>query len=872
MKKLLFLLFFLLFIILLGGCGSSSEHRSAVFDAKAYIKEPLKNAVVKIYKRENNATVLLYEENTSSNGEFYTHKEDLKDDVFYIYTVKGGNIADEHNTKNQGEIRAIVKGAWLKDAEQLNVSAASQILYILGGHYLFYDIEKLEKVLNTQAKKIIKKDINNDGVIDAKDVLVFDPKNKDEWMFLEERVNNIRDKIIKNDTGYLDLITNDTIAEYKALGQTTEFYVSDKDNLLFTIYLFNFVKTPFWDFNIYDIKDKMHPKKLYSKRFSAYADQSRIEDFHLFHKSKIVMIKGLEFNGKAKGVLLLDYSDLSDVHIITPPQKDIPGYPYLYIGAKFHHLGEMIDFIISPDDQYTYILKSDHNLTVVDNSNLHDLKAMASLELNESAKKIFLNDGEKKLYVINNRTIDIVDIKDPYHPFVSKTVFLESGIKRALFFDDYRRVVIQKSDKEIEIVNMEDLSAPFAEGEIKSEDLVSDLCLSFDEKILYTDIVSKKMIGVYDISKPQKIKRTKRLRVIEYTKITKDSSYNKMQLSKYGLFLLLESKLNLIDANPTENSTVMFRKLPISSKIYDVDLLKDGSLLGWTYPGWHDKRTLFLYKIYEDKNLFLESSAKFVHLGYDELKNQPLIKKIQDDIKIVGNKIFANHNKNGFYEPISGSSVWEEMIVDDKLYAFSYNRETECCKMYNDTYYCHYMLRLGVYDIEESDSILKKYFESCDVTFGKFILSSDKSKLYMFNGLGILVFDLKGEKIKLIGSLDFEKGFVYDIKISEDGRYITLLLRDTKLTIDVSNPSKPFIVHKFKIDPSSVKKISVDAKRIYLLTYEGLDIYRAKDMKLLSHIHLGFSSQKLNILSHLDIAVIKAKGYIYLLDLKGLDL
>ena len=151
----------------------------------------LKNATVKIFKINNDGTYTkLWTETTSdgdigSAGRFNTHSNELEDKSYYLYQVTDGEdidadndgVEDENATTTQGAMRAIVRGEWLKDMDDdaFKITAISEMLYINSANDIKNNYIGLTGALAKNAKELVGVDINSDGNIDAKDVLVFDP-------------------------------------------------------------------------------------------------------------------------------------------------------------------------------------------------------------------------------------------------------------------------------------------------------------------------------------------------------------------------------------------------------------------------------------------------------------------------------------------------------------------------------------------------------------------------------------------------------------------------------------------------------------------------------------------------------------------------
>jgi len=174
-----------------GGGGTTSVEPPISPEQSTAQLGVLANATVKIYElAESGAQTLLYTETTSdgttfaSVGKFDNHFDSLDSSKFYLYEVSGGTdkdaddngVLDTSPTTNSGTIRLVSKGEWLQNAtEEVRVTAASEILYQAVVSTISSNFSHLETNLDLYTKNIVSQDLNNDGQIDTKDLVLFDP-------------------------------------------------------------------------------------------------------------------------------------------------------------------------------------------------------------------------------------------------------------------------------------------------------------------------------------------------------------------------------------------------------------------------------------------------------------------------------------------------------------------------------------------------------------------------------------------------------------------------------------------------------------------------------------------------------------------------
>ena len=187
--------------LLLIGCGgggsSSSTHLKKSVDAIAELGR-LAGAKVKIYELDKKKKILKWTETTSGNensklkemGIFNSHSNDMDLNKIYMFEVTGGKdwdsdddgVKDNTPTVNKGTLRLITKGEWCYTCkgDAIKVTYASE----LQARLLEEKIRNgtlSEKDIIESSKKILSKDIDGDGKIDTRDILLFNPiqdKNK----------------------------------------------------------------------------------------------------------------------------------------------------------------------------------------------------------------------------------------------------------------------------------------------------------------------------------------------------------------------------------------------------------------------------------------------------------------------------------------------------------------------------------------------------------------------------------------------------------------------------------------------------------------------------------------------------------------------
>ena len=192
----------------------------------------LSDSTVKIFQLNKDGTKELISTTQTKSigslnqiGNFELKPELLEDHKFYIYEVSegididpndNGIVDDNSSINNSGKLRLISKGIWIKNSMyKIRVTPLSEMLYNYVTEYCHYD--KLEEKLSEYAQILLKKSLDNDNDIDAKDIMIFNPLKDKKWLYPTLKYNNIYqtlvDKIRVGDEQYKSTLFNANIIE-----------------------------------------------------------------------------------------------------------------------------------------------------------------------------------------------------------------------------------------------------------------------------------------------------------------------------------------------------------------------------------------------------------------------------------------------------------------------------------------------------------------------------------------------------------------------------------------------------------------------------------------------------------------------------------
>ncbi|WP_207064015.1 S8 family serine peptidase [Motiliproteus sp. SC1-56] len=174
-----------------GGGGSSASLTGAdttAVEPNRVVLGPLSGATVRAYHLEQPETViegpLLTSQSLTSltrAGSFHLALDGVPDDAWILVKATGGQDIDANDdgvldaapTANTGTIHALAKAAdWRKGGT--NVTLLSDIAWLYAQD-VAEDSQALEQRMNSVAANLLREDLNNDGVINRRDIDAFAP-------------------------------------------------------------------------------------------------------------------------------------------------------------------------------------------------------------------------------------------------------------------------------------------------------------------------------------------------------------------------------------------------------------------------------------------------------------------------------------------------------------------------------------------------------------------------------------------------------------------------------------------------------------------------------------------------------------------------
>ena len=524
--------------------GNFRTKKSINFSAKVEIQDNLTNADVIIFKIEDNGTLSkFFKETTDAQGVFDAHENELDDNRFYIYQASGG-VDSKNNIDNNGTLRAIVKGSWLKTLNKpFIISLASEMSYIFMKKDLKYDFNnsKIADTLQKVATTILTADLTNDNNITAVDLLVFSYKNDITTLNSKRYTTQELDKIVsalyKNQIYknmiFTPIIRRGTFGIYGAVpitGAITKAFLHRKDvsprgvisddDILKKRFLFDKPTTLSKDTNklfkleknslvIFDNHDKANPIEIGRYMLSPLGGKGVGITLSKDEKEAFIVVDVTytDFWTEATtfDLIVLDISN--DGEINYPKIKDYHYEKYEYTTeVKKIDLNNTIEIVIQASDRMRF------NIIDKQNPNNHISTYTATYDFIDD---MLLSKDKTKLILATGNRIEIVDISDIYNPTFINSYNSGELIKDVILSEDNKYIYIANYIRGFLILNISNLDNIKAYRTSLSNiyypqyHYIMNLVLSLDGKSIFLSDSNAGMIGdtdrliEIDISNPE---------------------------------------------------------------------------------------------------------------------------------------------------------------------------------------------------------------------------------------------------------------------------------------------------------------------------------------------------------------------------------
>ncbi len=415
----------------------------------------LANADVYVFKIGDDGSLFLHNTDKTSDkatleetGLFLIKTSGLSDNDLLLIEVRKGldwdaddnGVKDEVPTKNNGVIRAFLTGKELKFLkDKITVSFLSELVYELVAKDFIYNFDKKDFIqkINDTAKLLLNSDINGDGVIDNRDVLIFDPV-KDKYFLKDDVKGNLKKVLSAIHKGkYPPVFYVSSIPLSKTAVNFTK-DIKYKDGYLF-------VGTPY-GVSIYDYTFPYNPKTVSFLSFKDWVWGIDLKGNFLAVANQTDGFKIIDVSDKENPYITSvfypdDYKDIEDTYDATSVSFDSknllitangihgfsiynlenPSSPYKILSYK--PCDSVVDAYLK--DNYAFVLCNNDGLKVY---NVENLEKVFSFAKREELTDLEVYD-DKLAFSTLYGNVYLFDIKNPENiKFLSKLTFREEAI------------------------------------------------------------------------------------------------------------------------------------------------------------------------------------------------------------------------------------------------------------------------------------------------------------------------------------------------------------------------------------------------------------------------------------------------------------
>jgi hypothetical protein len=360
--------------------------------AKAPVPSFKKGTTVKLFKLNSNGTKDFIASTTTNNrGSFDLMTEHLDDHEFYLYEF-------------EDKLRLVTKGIWIKNAMyKIHITPLSEMLYTYVENL---PIVKLEENLHKHAQLLLKKSLDENHNIDAKDVMIFDPIHNQNSLYptltYDNTYEKINDKIKVKKQSY----KNDLFSAY-----IVDSFQSNAIEIIgSTVYTIDMMGSG--EFRIYDLETKKLIGKL------------KLPNTPVQEDSHVIYVNLLDNDVSITS--LFDFSYYINIKKQGNPLIiDRPFTSYASLSGNFNHLIVGLSTLGSLFTKerrtyfYNFDLNSDETRKVkIINSTLEDSEYLYTLD-SQLLNIDSLWSYKIYLYVVGNNKINIFQEKNKKMKFVS---------------------------------------------------------------------------------------------------------------------------------------------------------------------------------------------------------------------------------------------------------------------------------------------------------------------------------------------------------------------------------------------------------------------------------------------------------------------
>jgi hypothetical protein len=701
----------------------------------------LAGAKVELFELQQNGNIVsMYETETTNDGTYNGSGNFdvyiMDENNYYIVQVSGGVDLDSNSdgiidtaVDNQGVIRGIYRGSWLKNINTFSVTALSEVLYSQVVQYYKYGFSdaSLQAKIQNKIEGILKEDINLDGSLDYIDIYSYSPSsNLNKSKFTSYAYQRAVDNIHQNyafeavngpyllgqvETGYaysIHVRDSNTIELYDRRLDETTVNVSNPEKPVISSNSmsntdFNSQSSVSSTTHTYSIDPDEGLIKVTQKGQDTVLDQ--------YQYQRSIYSSMINISDDSREVIVVTHNE------ITAGIMDISNPEKIILKGEMPHVQFMHDVVAVPDKNYLYLADGFCDFKVLDSSVLNQSQFSGYYSMNRDINDETVYISYDRIYLQNsdNNAVDIFDIlSDIDREIYLGSVTLSSQIDhiaaiKASADNQYLYILANNNGTTLYSYDISNVSNPEFLSNLKisgnltytSTVLISKnqdiMALTDNQTIYFLDIRSQTPIIVGSFSTGSTIKdifmNENRTKLLISTQNNEVMLINSSNLANPEVLKSYTSQNTIYDVKVSFEEEKIFIRTKETIKIFDLDFQELGTYaldnaynVHWVNAdyGVYQSGSCIItttlntdyYNQYNYNNLFVTNQGRDIYyINQNENMDLELIKLDAGDpanIQASGEKIFLVPD-HWTYLRFFGDSLNHSERLRDRFYMIKNN-------------------------------------------------------------------------------------------------------------------------------------------------------------------------------------------------------
>jgi hypothetical protein len=480
----------------------------------------LADAKVEVFQLQKNGAIFpVYETVTSNDGtyegsgnfELYT----INENDYYVAQISGGVDLDSNSdgiiepaVPNKGIIRAIYKGAWIKDMNIFRITGLSEILYSQVVQYYKYGFTDLEftNYIQNKLEGIFKEDINLDGVIDYLDLFNYEPyKFLNNTKITQYVYQNTVDNIHK---GYqFEAVNGPRLLGKVTAGYSYSVHIKDENTVLH-------YDREMGKFEV-DVSNSLRPTQESGsapKEHNALSTQV-VDDYvysfltgggiSVARSNNInTILDTYQYQRSIDSTIMNLSDDSREIIIVTHNEitagiMDISNPKKIILKGEMPHVQYMHDIVSHPSKSYLYLADGYYGFKILDSSILNQSQFSGYYSMNRNINYEDIHISYSRIYLENTEKykIDIYDILSDFDR--------EEYLTSISFYEHLLGLIASNNDEKLYVISHNG-NMKLHVYDVKNKDTIEALSSidisNNDNSDIYKLIVSKDNSTLYALT------------------------------------------------------------------------------------------------------------------------------------------------------------------------------------------------------------------------------------------------------------------------------------------------------------------------------------------------------------------------------------